>query len=336
MTQKRQAAENHNKRAHAWLKKTPVHGRGAFSWKPRTWFRRGTCKAIEMKDNQIRVMTGKVGLRYLLMVEGEAPWTAANWRQWPSAVGGEDQGGEGFGSYFALAFHKPIQCNLWYWWEWSHGCCNDVDLCYNKLNKLDFQLLMLIALNLKHGPDKDPCARYFQSLDATWEFLDRQCADGSRLFHARADRMLQEFGDQVDVDDRGPDACLFDFMAHKLRNENLGPRCELCEYMSWQTCTARFVNEWTYQLMKWEYVCLETGALNSKALLQLPHITREHKDHVAETTSTRTSSVAIEAKVLRGVGKNNMVCVVAFCSNYPYRRQALIMVKYVGLHFIQR
>ena len=152
-------------------------------------------------------------------------------------VFGEDQGSEGFSAYHALAYHGPIQCNVWNWWEWSHGCCRDVDLCYAALHKMDFKLLLLLVLNIKFGPDKDPNARFWQGQEASLELLDRIGAGAARLFQARSQHMLREFGNEVEVDSRGKQECLFQYVKNKIATENLGKHCKTAEYFSCQTCT---------------------------------------------------------------------------------------------------
>ena len=55
--EKEAAVERANARHLHWVRLAPVHGQGQFSWRPRTWHRRATTKAVEMEDNVITVMT---------------------------------------------------------------------------------------------------------------------------------------------------------------------------------------------------------------------------------------------------------------------------------------
>ena len=295
------------------------------TWRPKTFYRRQCVKLLEVKDNLIRVMTDKPGLSYALYNPKLAVWADANWMHWPSILCGEDQAGEDVSACHALTYHKETMCNYLGMWETSHGINNDFSLTYDALGKKDFVLLILVTLNLKHGPDKDQGMRYWQQKDVAMDVIDNWKMGSFSLFQARSPRLQQEFAGEYEVDERG-----FDFVMQQLVSEATGTRCKMSEYLSWHRCSSRSLNWRTYEFFKKEFLGLEHDMLQSRKLLCIPHIAPTVLEHVATTTTTSTSVTSVEAKIIRSVGKNNVVATVALLSKYSYRRLLAVLTRHLG------
>ena len=97
------------------------------------------------------------------------------------------------------------------------------------------------------------------------------------------------------------------------------------EYMSWHNNAKKLCKRWTFNLFKNEYLGLEMGFLAGQKLLEMPQLGLKAREHLAALDSTRTSCVQLDAKLIRGGGKNNVVAVVALMSDYNYRRQTCVL-----------
>ena len=321
---KQKAVNASNERHLHWIKQVPIHGRGKFSWRPRQYYRRATAKHIEMEDNIFRIMTGRQGLTYFQPNSTDV-WSDANWRCWPTLLKGEDQGGEGFAAYHAEAFKESLRLNIFDIWEWSHGAKNCMRLTYSSVGVMSFVYLILIALNLHHGPDRDQGMRWFQKKESAEDIMENYKVGSFSLFKARSYRMMEELDSLVQVDDRGPLACLFDFMVEEMRTELQGSKCKMAEYMAWHKAARKFLSHWTYTLFRCEFLALESDMLTSRKLLELPGVSKSVVLEAEKVKTTSASVIPAESKILRSVGKNNVVTIIALLSYYPYRRQLAII-----------
>ena len=172
-----------------------------------------------------------------------------------------DQGGDGLAASNAMTHKKKL--NWFCFMDWSHGACNDLDKGYKQNGNYPFMLLVLVVLNLPHGPEKDEGMRYQQMLEC-WQYLfnDDMGAENNVLFQARGPDILQE-RQEVGV-------CfnslreLWQAMQSEMANKKKGYRAKLCQFMSWIRRVKEFLSQWHETLFLCETIALELDMLEGK------------------------------------------------------------------------
>eukprot|EP00959_Pyramimonas_sp_CCMP1952_P031502 660891-Pyramimonas_sp.AAC.1 len=157
------------------------------SWKPLKRYRVASKHCLLAVDNQIKYSLGLSGWAdFVRVAEGPAAW--GDWRAWPHMLGAMDQGPDNVCSSNWLLH---IGVNLTRVWDWSHGVKCDFDDLLRTFKLSAFWKLMLVAVNVEHGP-KDEEARYDQLKEAWKEmkthFTSKTCA----VFLDKVSGMIEE------------------------------------------------------------------------------------------------------------------------------------------------
>ena len=84
-------------------------------------------------------------------------WANENWRKWPRLTSVQDQGPDMVSMIHCAQYF--LQLNIIEWWDWSHGCQNDVKGPLQSLELWPLMILMLVVSNVGHGPERDEMLR---------------------------------------------------------------------------------------------------------------------------------------------------------------------------------
>ena len=278
-------------------------------------------KWVLMLDNFLRVQTAWKGLCFVHPPMDPTAFAPEKWKDWPLLVIAGDQGSEGYSGYHALAYKEELLCNVWPWWEWSHGAGRDLTNTLEETGQMSFAMLTLILMNIRHGPDKDEHMRQQQFKAALKDMKETRDPLSFPLFLARAPAMLRELGDLVPIDESiGPIRSLWNWVIDLADNLLLGDRVKWSQYMAFMRGAEKLLQYWTFILFVAEYVGLEMDMLHGAKLMQVPTIGREVLAHNDAVQTTSLSATQTDYKILRAHGGNNVVTTVAVLSHYPYRR----------------
>ena len=157
---KRKAIRDTNQRHTAWVSKTVALPGEKTAWRPRPVYRSAAKKFVDQVDNVIRFNTSFEGLSFIVYDEGAPAWKPENWRSWPSLVLAIDQGSDGLAGTNAML--RKLDMNLLPFFEFCHGANNDLHGIFKELKVYDLALILLIVMNMAHGPDKDEGMLYDQ------------------------------------------------------------------------------------------------------------------------------------------------------------------------------
>ena len=112
-----------------------------------------------------------------------------------------DQGGDGLA---ACNFLLSIGCCLTIFCDFSHGANNDVNGTIKDLGLWSFWLLMLVTLNVPHGPWDDN-VRHSQASEGWQEVADNHSPQSAVLFQYHVPNMIVELQPLLDqLDFTGP------------------------------------------------------------------------------------------------------------------------------------
>ena len=145
-----------NKRHGDWLgtgDSGPQAKRRKLGWRLRKKYPVSVLKWILRVHNQLRLSTAFGGLLAIQYAPSLSIWAPSNWRRWPGLASVQDQGTDGTSAIRALKYFK--QCNIWEWWDFSHGACMDLKLGLQAVGLWPLVLLLMVVHNLGHGPEGD-------------------------------------------------------------------------------------------------------------------------------------------------------------------------------------
>ena len=201
---------------------------------------RGSVEAyIARIDNQVGTSTWWPGLSHIQFDATKPAWHSSNWRKWPSLSHVADQGPDGVSAHHCML--GKLNLNLFPLWGPSHGCCRDLKDSYSDIGLWPLVILIMVVMNLGHGPEKDECLKFSQMQDVlSWLFQTFTAADCS-LFQARCADIRAEIGaDLVHLDGRGDTECVWEMLRASEHFPKLGTKKSCASSLDtngvWPTC----------------------------------------------------------------------------------------------------
>ena len=126
------------------------------AWRPRKVHRTSAKLWCSMLDNQFRCCTARIGLAFFQPQAVPAgPWL--DWRTWPHLNVAMDLGSDGNCGFHAL--ERRFRLNIDQWNDPAHGCHRDLDLSIGAVGLHGFWLLLVVSMNMPHGPQRDGTRR---------------------------------------------------------------------------------------------------------------------------------------------------------------------------------
>jgi hypothetical protein len=186
-----------NIRHRNWLLKRVAPLGAAEGWRPQKRHRTSTEKWVRNLDCQIQYGTAWSGLSHVKYEANSSLWSPQNWQHWPCVHTVQDQGGDGLSGWHSMAYYSSL--NTTCFWDWAHGAARDLEGSLKAMKMWPFVILLMVAHNLGHGPEKDECLRFHQMNEALSFFFSTFDAANSELFLAYSKNMLDELGSRVCV-----------------------------------------------------------------------------------------------------------------------------------------
>ena len=180
-------------RQRAWCKRKSNEGK--WTWRPAKRNRVSACHWAMNVDNQIKHTLGFEGLKAFV------PKAQQSWKTWKHMNVAIDQGGDGLA---ACNFLLSLGCCLTIWCDFSHGANNDVNAAIKEMGLWSFWLLMLVTLNVPHGPWDDD-VRHAQTKEGWDEVKENYSSRSAVLFQHHLPNMIDELQPLLDQTDfNGP------------------------------------------------------------------------------------------------------------------------------------
>lgn len=230
-----------------------------------------------------------------------------------------------------MAMKPSLAMNVGVVWDPSHGACRDVDQAFRSAGLGGFVLLSLCVHNLAHGPEKDEGMRYGQLRDSLRSFLQCFAPESSQLFQHHAPKMVEELSGSLDITNSG-DALhpLWDFLLHRAEFMKKGTRVSLCRFMAWLRASRSLLTEWSMTLFSCEWLSLEHGFLQGKALQQKLLVKASVLDEAEALQTTSSSIPQLDGKVFKSCCQNAVAIACLFLNEYRHKRTMSIMVAIAG------
>ena len=319
LKENKQVDERHRK----WLKRHATTAKQG--WRPRKIYRLSSKHWLAMWDNELQVSTTLDGLKSLQFQEDDPAWSPSSWRTWQFCQTAQDQGGDGCCGWHAAAYH--LQLNTSAVWDWAHGCCRDVELCYKHLDKFTFLLLTMIIVNVGHGPGKDEGMRFQQLQESIDHYFKTFSPHTSSLLAAHSTAILEEMEGELDVTPGETTLeALWQWLQHNHPYRKKGEKVKLCQFMGIVNGCKSLLKGWSMRLIFCEYLALEMDMLQGKDFREKILIKQQTLQHAADLTTTSESAPQVDAKVLRSCCQNALVISLMVLSVDANRRLIAVLV----------
>eukprot|EP00971_Amphidinium_carterae_P061357 1215082-Amphidinium_carterae.1 len=102
--------------------------------------------------------------------------------------------------YYAATYGQGLNCDVL--WDMSHGLHNDTINALKGVGAWQFVLLLLVTVNLPHGPMQDEAMRFAQLVESTQSMYQQHEPQICPLFQAHAVNILEERADRTESDVR--------------------------------------------------------------------------------------------------------------------------------------
>eukprot|EP00971_Amphidinium_carterae_P343841 6483859-Amphidinium_carterae.1 len=247
-----------------WLKRHVAGPDEQRAMRPQKRHRVSTLTYLRQVDNLLQVSCGWSGLVKVKLDVGVHPWTAENVEFWPKVALVTDQGPDMVSGFYAAAYGQG--CNVDALWDLSHGVHNDTINALKGVKSWQFVLLLLVTVNLPHGPQQDEAMRFAQLVESSQAMYTRHEPHNCPLFQSHAPNILKELGSKVELTStESPELTLWRHLKEESKWPKLGGKTRLCKFAGWLRAVRSLLPEWSKTLMHCEYLGIEADLLSSKS-----------------------------------------------------------------------
>ena len=238
-----------------------------------------------------------------------------NWRSWPHLVLTLDRGSDNFAAGHALLYKSQVQLNCSLMWGPSHDAWRAVLDSFTKSGLNGFVWLIMIAINLPHGPD-DTDMRWAQMRKAAQQLFQLHNYRDMALFQEYSrDMMIKSLVSYglLELDPEGdPEQVLWDYLKKQDYFARKGYKCNRNRFQSVVRDGLALLKMWYPRLFVMEYTALEMDMLKSKKNAQKLLLQIKGADTHAPAGSTKAKGV--DERTLRSCAQNSLVVTVRIMS----------------------
>ena len=192
----------------------------------------------------------------------------------------------------------------------SHFCCMS---CFS-----EYFLMLVVVLNIPHGPDKEVGLRYAQFKELLLFLFANLSYRDCELFLAYGTKMLAEMradvensGGEFDVHGGDDWARLWQYLKSVGPLEKSEYKVNFVRFMAFTRALKALLSKWTLTLFKCELVALELDMLNGKAfkeqVMVKQSLLKEMGGVGATEGQTASDAIGFDAQLLRSCCQNALV-----------------------------
>lgn len=268
------------------------------------------------------------GIAEFFYKEGDPAWADSSWSRWPHLGLSMDLGPDGVCGVHALQRKPEWLANLTVWPDPGHGIHKDFDAALRGLGLQNLWLVLVISLNVQHGPDQED-GRHLQFHETMEAIMKQHTPRTCTLFREFAGRIHKElkhsgyqWPGEKDIEDE-----VWDYLHHRQTCRRKGRRIQLSRFLGSLKEATDAMKHWSIDCFERTYCALELDFLRGKKFekLVLRGTEREEQEEGGATTSA--VKVGFEQKTLRAVAANAVAISVMVLSDYGVRRTVLIITK---------
>ena len=307
-----------------WLKRAHPNSQIG-SWRPQKRYRVAARRWLLNLDSQIQHSTKWRGLvDFVPSTPPAFPWRDADWERWPVLQGSMDQGSDGVCAAQALQYRYNVNFTPHY--DGSHANHNDFSEGLNQNGLRPLWLLMLVSVNLPHGPHRNDerwhqlraCMKthYATSSEATCALYKEMSADMYATIEAAGH----------DFKGKKPEREVWQYLKQREFGVNKGRRTDLCRFMDSVRSAKKAIASWPVDEYERTILALESDFLQGTKFNKILTKGTVLSD-AAGDGSTNPKRPTVDEKVLRGCCQNAVVISVMFLSDDTNRKLVTIAVE---------
>lgn len=273
------------------------------AWRPAKRYRTSAKWWLYNLDSQLAVSTPFPGLKAFQRRADQPEWADDQSNSWLHLTISCDQGSDNLS---AISWMRANSFNLTCIPDWSHGAQNDFYGCLRDLSVYSFWIMCLVVWNVEHGPWQD---------DLRWQQVGDAWAEATEQFDMQSMPIFSEFLEEVVKENGGSGALLsssefdtveatvWDMMRGGWRPK--GYKTNTNKFFATRQKAVSFAKWWHVTLMKYTWLCLESGQVSTKRVANLNIKAPPPEQGDRATTSSNRPDFAERA--LRGSAQNAMV-----------------------------
>ena len=239
-----------------WVKRKVEEGR--VEWRPKKKHRVSAAAWCCNVDNQLKRSLGLNGFIDF------KPAAGSKWRERRHLALAIDQGSDGLSAMNYLLF---LGICLTPWMDFSHGANNDINATIKSLGLWPFWLLMLVVLNIDHGPYDDDVrfAQVREGWNEKKKFLNAKTAVFYREYLPRIVVEMKTVLANLDFDGPVEDALWSVLFEYPLLVRK-GYKSKVARFMNVRRQLKDLLQTWHLKRCQYEYVAVESGMVSYKNL----------------------------------------------------------------------
>lgn len=319
-------------RQRMWVRKRVAPESRSAAWRPKKRHRTAAKVWAMILDQQVRTVTEHSGLAVFDKDRGGGDGDHASaslwsdWRRWPHLSLSSDQGSDALSGIHALMY--KFRLNVSFFPDPSHACHRDVLMMLKTVGLYEFWLLLMVAMNLQHGPWHEDY-RWVQLQEAWQQMFNRQRPHTCPLFQERGAAIAGELlGDEpIPEGDR--------LQAAWARAEELGVlrrkgyQVNLNRFLGSIDGAEKLLERWSSLLMACEFVALEEDMLKGKRFLDVV-LAQDALQADEGVTSTSSKIVTAQERLLRSAAQNSLVITIMLLEEQQHKRLAMMVTTMVS------
>ena len=288
------------------------------TWRPKKRYRLSAAHWCLNMDNQIRQSLGLNGFADFI------PKVGVPWRKRRHVNIAVDQGSDGL---CAANWLLAMKVCMTLWCDFSHGATNDVTSTIKAMGLWSFFLLMLVTLNLEHGP-WDCDTRHAQVQEGWAETASIHTSSTSVLFQHHLPNMIYQLRHVLEkMDFIGPvDNAVFDMTHQEPLLKKKGYKKRNARFMDLRRGLKELLPKWSVKCCQYEHVAIEMGMVSQKQIEKLKKGVAPAIKETQDPNSTSAAVLTLDDKVVRGTCQNALVISVAMLSEGSHYHLCAIVV----------
>ena len=241
----------------------------------------------------------------------------ADYRQWKHLSLVTDQGSDMLSASYALLYKPDLKLNCSVYFDPSHGANRDFWLAVGDHSLLNFTMLMMIVMNLPHGPDETD-VRYQQTKSTMTQHYNIASPATSPIFRMLSSEMIQE--NQLEKPDGMTELeALWAWLKQENLNRKKGYKVNKGRFMAVVHQGLELVRKWNTNLFEITVPSIELDFLQNKAMPKIK-LASTGADELSNLSSTSSKRIDTGDRTLRTCGVNAMVISLAMLADESHRR----------------
>lgn len=309
------------KRHKAWLTREGGNGTPC-TWRPNPVYRVSTKHMLMAMDHAFQISSGLSAGMSMFKPSDAPAWL--DWRTWPFACAGMDQGPDNTCAAHAAQYYFNLNFEAVF--DHSHSIHNDVNNSIDAVGLRPLVLLFLVSVNVPHGPIRDGW-RLQQIKECLGRCYDSNTPETTPLFMSMAAHLIEAFEKQgfewaTDLEKKSKEQQVWEALRERNRLQKHGRRTQLVRFLALVQALRTHLPNWWVDLWERTWVALEEDFLKGRSLARM--VIKAPAAPEGETT-TNPDHMQWDDKQFRACCQNAVVVSVLVLSSLSNRRYLSMM-----------